>query len=294
MGSHERVRESEAVTDGGAGRQDAGAGAEWERAREAAACLAQRMGLAEGSVAVVLGSGWVPAADALGAPAATLAYREVPGFPRIGVAGHVGEARRYDIGGRAALVLCGRVHGYEGHRPATVVHSVRAAVLAGCGTVVLTNAAGAIAPLLPGTLVAIADHLNLTGRSPLAGPEPPAPFPSRFVDLVGLYDRELRGVARASGVEAEGVYAGLSGPHYETPAEVAMLKAFGADLVGMSTVWEAIAARHLAASVLGLSLVTNAAAGTADAGVTHGEVVEVGRRRARDLGRVLASILEAR
>jgi purine-nucleoside phosphorylase len=187
-------------------------------------------------------------------------------------------------------VFLGRVHLYEGLSPAAVVHGVRTAVAAGCRTVVLTNAAGGIrAGLSVGEPVLISDHLNLTGRSPLAGPPPPG---SRFTDLTDLYSPRLRALAREADPSlTEGVYAMMPGPHYETPAEITMLGRLGADLVGMSTVLEAIAARHLGAEVLGISLVTNLAAGLAGQSLSHAEVVEAGRASASRMGSLLAGIL---
>ena len=172
------------------------------------------------------------------------------------------------------LVFLGRTHLYEGHSPATVVqHGVRTAIAAGCRTIVLTNAAGGIeAGLQPGQAVVISDHLNLTGKSPLTGPPPPQGYPPRFTDLTDLYSADLREIVHAAGHDlAEAVYAGLPGPHYETPAEIRMLRTAGAGLVGMSTVLEAIAARHLGARVLGISLVTNIAAGLSAEALDHGE-----------------------
>ena len=170
---------------------------------------------------------------------------------------------------------------YEGRSPAQVVHAVRTAIIAGASVVVLTNAAGAIDPaILPGQVVLIRDHVNLTGASPLSGAEPPAPYRSRFVDLTDLYSSRLREVARSlDPTLQQGVYAALRGPHYETPAEVLMLQLAGADLVGMSTALEAIAARHLGATVLGLSLVTNLAAGVSPQPLHHAEVLAAGRPR---------------
>lgn len=204
--------------------------------------------------------------------------------------GHRGVVRSVALAGGRALVFLGRVHAYEGHDLDTVVHGVRTAAAAGCRAVVLTNAAGAVNPAYRvGQPVLIADHLNLTGRSPLGGPPPPAGQPSRFVDLTDLYGRARRAeLIAAAGPLAEGVYAGLPGPHYETPAEIRMLATLGADLVGMSTVHEAIAARHQGLEVLGISLVTNAAAGLGDAPLDHGEVVEAGRAATGELGRLIA------
>jgi purine-nucleoside phosphorylase len=240
--------------------------------------------------AVVLGSGWAPAADAIGAARTEIPLTELGGFPGSTVPGHTPVARSVPMGAVRVLVFLGRVHLYEGLSPAAVVHGVRTAVAAGCRAVVLTNAAGGIRPgLSVGEPVLISDHLNLTGRSPLSGPPPPG---QRFVDLTDLYSPRLRGLAREADPSlAEGVYAMMPGPHYETPAEITMLGRLGADLVGMSTVLEAIAARHLGAEVLGISLVTNLAAGLAGQGLSHAEVVEAGRASASRMGGLLASVL---
>jgi purine-nucleoside phosphorylase len=245
-------------------------------------------------VAVVLGSGWKPAADAIGAAGASgveVPLTELGGFPQPTVAGHTPTVRSVGAGPRRVLLFLGRVHLYEGLPPATVVHGVRTAVLAGCRAVVLTNAAGGIRPGLGvGQPVLISDHLNLTGKSPLSGPAPS--IGQRFVDLTDLYSPRLRALARdADPSLAEGVYAMLPGPHYETPAEITMLGRLGADLVGMSTGLEAIAARHLGAEVLGISLVTNLAAGLAGHGLSHAEVVEAGQAAASRMGTLLAGIL---
>ena len=181
---------------------------------------------------------------------------------------------------------------------ATVVHGVRTAVAAGCRVIVLTNASGGIrADYRPGQPVLISDHLNLTGRSPLTGAPPPEGYPSRFTDLTDLYSRRLRTLARAADPDlAEGVYAALPGPHYETPAEIRILRTAGADLVGMSTALEAIAARHLGAEVLAISLVTNLAAGVTLPGgapqeLDHAEVTATGQAAAARMGALLAGIL---
>jgi len=265
----------------------------YSAAAASAARLAQLTGKPQHDIAVVLGSGWAAAADALGSPEAQVAMAELGGFPEPTVPGHLAAVRSVSIAGRQVLVFLGRAHLYEGHSPATVVHGVRTAVAAGCGTLVLTNAAGGIqAGLQPGQPVLISDQLNLTGASPLAGPPPPDGYPSRFTDLTGLYPANLRETARAVAPDlAEAVYAGLAGPHYETPAEIRMLRSCGAGLVGMSTVLEAIAARHLGARVLGISLVTNIAAGLSPQPLDHGEVVAAGQREAGALGVLLRSIL---
>ena len=242
-------------------------------------------------LAVVLGSGWAPAADAIGATEVEVPLTELGGFGEPTVAGHAPTVRAVGAGPLRVLVFLGRVHLYEGLPPATVVHGVRTAVVAGCRAVVLTNAAGGIRPgLAVGEPVLISDHLNLTGKSPLTGPAPSVG--QRFVDLTDLYSPRLRALAReADPGLAEGVYAMLPGPHYETPAEIRMLGRLGADLVGMSPGLEAIAARQLGAEVLAISLVTNLAAGLAGQGLSHAEVVEAGRASATRMGALLASIL---
>jgi purine-nucleoside phosphorylase len=265
----------------------------YQAAQASAAWLAELSGKDRHDAAVVLGSGFAAAAAALGPADTEIPLADLGGFPQPTVPGHAAVARSLTIGPLRVLVYLGRVHLYEGHQVTTVVHGVRTAVAAGCGVVVLTNAAGGIrGGYQVGQPVLIRDHLNLTARSPLTGPPPPPGYPPRFTDLTGLYSPRLRTLARQidPGL-AEGVYAALPGPHYETPAEIAMLRALGADLVGMSTVLEAIAARHLGAEVLAISLVTNLAAGLADHGLDHGEVVAAGTAAADRIGALLASIL---
>lgn len=254
-------------------------------AAAAAAALAAATGVDRHDVVVVLGSGWVPAADALGRPAVELPVTDLPGFLPPVVAGHAGRVRSVEVSGRQALVLLGRTHLYEGGGVAAVVHGVRTAVAAGCRTVVLTNAAGGLRPgLVVGQPLLIADHLNLTGRSPLVGPD--------FVDLTDLYAARLRALAReVEPTLEEGVYAALPGPQYETPAEIRMLRALGADLVGMSTALEAIAARAAGAEVLGVSLVTNLAAGITGAPLDHSEVLAAGAAAAQRMGALLAEVI---
>jgi purine-nucleoside phosphorylase len=265
----------------------------YQAAQASAARLAELTGQPRHDVAVVLGSGWAPAADALGSADAEVPLAELGGFPPPTVGGHSPAVRSLRAGPVRALVFLGRVHLYEGHPVATVVHGVRTALAAGCQVVVLTNAAGGINPgYQVGQPVLVADHLNLTGRSPLAGPPPPAGYGPRFTDLTDLYSQRLRALARAAdrGL-AEGVYAALPGPHYETPAEIRMLRTVGADLVGMSTALEAIAARHLGAEVLAISLVSNLAAGLAPHGLDHAEVVAAGQAAAGRMGALLAGLL---
>jgi len=256
-----------------------------ELARRAAHVIAERTGIGEHDVAIVLGSGWSPAIAVLGSPTATLPQTELPGFAPPTAVGHAGEVLSIRIGEHRVLVLAGRVHAYEGHDLAHVVHPVRAACAAGARIVVLTNAAGGLrADLEVGQPVLISDHLNLTARSPLVGPQ--------FVDLTDAYSPRLRGLAHETDPQlAEGVYAGVPGPHYETPAEIRMLSMLGADLVGMSTVHETIAARAAGAEVLGVSLVTNLAAGITGAPLSHAEVLAAGAASATRMGTLLAGVI---
>jgi purine-nucleoside phosphorylase len=259
----------------------------------AVAELARLTGVARHDVAVVLGSGWQDAAAGIGAVSAEVPMARLPGFSLPTVPGHEGRLLSAELAGRRVLVLVGRVHLYEGRTPAEVVHAVRVAVRAGAGVVVVTNAAGGVDPAYQvGQTVLIRDHLNLTGASPLAGPAPPDPYASRFVDLTDCYSTRLRALAHAVAPDlAEGVYAALAGPHYETPAEITMLRRAGADLVGMSTALEAIAARHLGAEVLGLSLVTNPAAGVSPEPIAHGDVLAAGAAAAPGLARLIAEVI---
>lgn len=252
---------------------------------EAAAALATATGVARHDVAVVLGSGWQAAADVLTPDSREVPMATLPGFVPPAAGGHGGTVRSGRVGDRRVLVLLGRTHLYEGHGVDAVVHGVRTAAAAGCRCVVLTNAAGGIrADLRVGRLVLIADQLNLTGRSPLVGP--------CFIDLTELYSPRLRAVAREVDPSLpEGVYAGLAGPQYETPAEIRMLRALGADLVGMSTVLEAIAARAAGLEVCGLSLVSNLAAGIADAPLSHEEVLAAGAAAADRVGELLRDLV---
>ncbi|WP_078323693.1 purine-nucleoside phosphorylase [Mycobacteroides salmoniphilum] len=256
-------------------------------ASSAAAEIAARTGVASHHVAVVLGSGWAPAAAALGIPATSIAMADLPGFSPPSAAGHGGSVLSVPIGdtGERMLVLLGRIHAYEGHDLRHVVHPVRTACAAGARTIVLTNAAGGLREdYTVGQPVLISDHLNLTARSPLVG--------AQFVDLVDAYAPRLRALAREIDDSlTEGVYAGLPGPHYETPAEIRMLRTLGADLVGMSTVHETIAARAAGAEVLGVSLVTNLAAGMTGESLNHEEVLATGRASATRMGQLLSSVI---
>ncbi|UOY01168.1 purine-nucleoside phosphorylase [Blastococcus sp. PRF04-17] len=236
-------------------------------------------------VAVVMGSGWAPAADAFGTAEASVSIGDLPGFAAPTAVGHGGEVRSVRVGERRVLLFLGRTHYYEGRGVDPVVHGVRTAAAAGVRTVVLTNAAGGLAPdHRVGQAVIISDHLNLTARSPLVGAD--------FVDLTDLYSARLRSLAREiDPALSEGVYAALPGPHYETPAEIRMLRTLGADLVGMSTALEAIAARAAGLEIFGLSMVTNAAAGITGEKLDHEEVLAAGRAAAGRLGQFLVEFV---
>ncbi len=266
----------------------------WLLVDAAATAVREHTGVDRHDVAVILGSGWATAAERLGTTVAEVAMTDLPGFVVPSVTGHANVVRSVrSAEGRAVLALLGRLHAYEGHELECVVHGVRAAVRAGCSTVILTNAAGGLrAGMTVGQPVLIADHLNLTGRSPLGGAGGSGSGPSRFVDLTDAYSPRLRAIAREIDPSLEeGVYAGVVGPHYETPAEVRMLQQLGADLVGMSTVHEVVAARHVGAEVLGISLVTNLAAGLGDDGLDHAAVVDAGQQAAAGLGDLLAAVV---
>jgi purine-nucleoside phosphorylase len=259
----------------------------FEVARDAAEVIAARTGSPTHDVALVLGSGWGQAGDLVGQTLATIDNADVPGFAAAAVAGHRGVMRSVAIGdtGRRALVFGTRTHFYEGRGVRAVVHGVRTAAAAGCRTIVLTNGCGSTNPGWgPGTPVLIRDHINLTAESPIEGPN--------FVDLTDLYTPRLRQVAHEVDADlAEGVYVQFRGPHYETPAEVHMARTIGGDLVGMSTTLEAIAARQSGLDVLGISLVTNLAAGISGQPLAHEEVLEAGQAAAPRCGRLLATVV---
>lgn len=265
----------------------------FELAEQAAAQLREQSGVDAYDVAVVLGSGWQEGAVALGAPSSEVATSSLLGFAPPSVAGHVGRILSIEIGGRKIALLAGRVHLYEGHSASEVVHPVRTMIAAGAKKVVLTNACGGLLlSIPPGHVVMIRDHINLTATSPLEGLLPPEGYRGRFVDLSDLYSARLRHLVHETvpGLN-EAVYLGVRGPHYETPAEIEMAGVMGATVVGMSTVLEAIAARHLDAEVLGLGLVSNFAAGIATGPLSHSEVLEAGQSAATSLGEMLAKIL---
>jgi len=216
----------------------------------------------------------------------------LPGFVAPTVPGHDGSILLVRVGEKNVALVSGRVHLYEGNSAHAVVHPIRTVIFAGASSVVLTNAAGGLDSMLgPGSIVLLRDHINLTATSPLEGAVPPESYGQRFVDLSDLYDASLReSVKHVVPTISEGVYAGVRGPHYETPAEIKMLRTMGASLVGMSTVLEAIAARHMRANVLGLSLVTNFAAGVTDEPLDHEEVLAAGKAAQRSLGALLQRV----
>lgn len=237
-------------------------------------------------VALIMGSGWISAAEALGNPTHEFAVTELSGFPAPTVAGHGGKVRSYNLENSVnSLVFLGRTHFYEGLGMEPVAHAVRTAVKAGCRTIVLTNACGGInTDYKVGQPVIIRDHISLTAASPLIGAD--------FVDLTDLYSKRLRELVKAEDSSlAEGVYVHWRGPSYETPAEIKMMRAMGADLVGMSTVPEAIAAHALGAEILAISLVTNAAAGVTGEKLNHAEVIAAGKAAADRMGKLLAKVL---
>ena len=268
-----------------------------DRVRAAATALSERVDAQGAEVAVVLGSGLASVADGVtkgqAAPYATL-----PGFPGTTVAGHPGRVVVGTIGSRKTLFLCGRVHGYEGYEASEVGFGVRVAATLGARTLIVTNAAGGVdAALHPGQIVLISDHLNLTGHSPLTGPNDERIGP-RFVDMTDAYSPALRALAAQVGPGVlgyplrEAVYAGMAGPSYETPAEVRMLRVLGAGLVGMSTVHEVITARHAGLEVLGLSIVANHAAGVIQQKLHHEDVTRAANVAAEGLGRLIVDIVK--
>ena len=254
-------------------------------AAAAAERLRELTGVDSHDTALVLGSGWLPAVDALGETTAEALTTDLPGFAPPAVEGHAGKIRSVRAGHRNLLVFLGRTHFYEGHGVATVVHGVRTAAAAGCRTAVLTNGCGGLKETwTPGTAVLIRDHINLTGTSPIVG--------ANFVDLTDLYSPRLRELCReVDPTLDEGVYVQFPGPHYETPAEIGMVRAIGGDLVGMSTTLEAIAAREAGMEVLGISLVTNLAAGITGEPLDHEEVLAAGQAAATRMGKLLGEVV---
>ena len=256
-------------------------------AEAAAAVIRERTGVERHDIALVLGSGWGQTGDLIGETVATIENTDVPGFGKAAVAGHSGVMRSVRIGstGRRALVYGTRTHYYEGRGVRAVVHGIRTAAAAGCTTVVITNGCGGLREeWVPGTPVIISDHINLTGESPLEG--------ATFVDLTDAYSPRLRALAKEIDPSLdEGVYVQFRGPQYETPAEVRMAGILGGDLVGMSTSLETIAARQSGLEVLGISLVTNPAAGISKTPLDHGEVLQAGRQAAEYCGGLLAAVV---
>ena len=270
----------------------------YDRVRNAAETVAERLDAAEAEVAVVLGSGLGGVADRLHGPRSAL-YATLPGFPETTVAGHPGRLVVGTLAGRKILLLCGRVHVYEGYPACEVGFSVRVAAAMGAPTLIVTNAAGGIDPsFVPGEIVAISDQLNLTGASVLSGPNDERLGP-RFVDMSDAYAPALRALAAQAAPDVlgrplrEGVYAGVAGPAYETPAEVRMLRSLGAGLVGMSTVHEVTAARHAGMAVLGLSLVSNHAAGVKNEPLRHEDVTRAAAAGSDVMGALIAGVVAA-
>lgn len=257
-------------------------------ARDAAAQIAEKTGVERHDIALTLGSGWAKAADLVGETTATIPATEIAGFSKPALEGHTGSLRSILLpNGKRALVIGARTHYYEGHGVRRVVHSVRTAAATGATTMILTNGAGGIRETWrPGTPVLISDHINLTAASPLEG--------ATFVDLTDLYSRRLRDLARTidPGLD-EGVYCQFRGPQYETPAEVQMTKAIGGHIVGMSTALEAIAARQAGMEILGMSLITNLAAGIQKTPLSHEEVIEAGKAAEAVISALLAKIVAA-
>ncbi len=254
-------------------------------AQQAATKLADLTGVEKHDVLLVMGSGWLPALDALGAATAEVSTTDLPGFAATSVVGHSGKIRSVDVGGKHVMVLTGRTHYYEGKGVRAVVHGVRTAAAAGVRVAVLTNGCGGLKETwTPGTPVLISDHINLTAATPIEG--------ANFVDLTDVYSPRLRALCKEIDPSLdEGVYAQFPGPQYETPAEINMIRVMGAHLAGMSTVLEAIAAREAGLEVLGISLVTNAAAGMSGQPLNHEEVLEAGKAAASRMGSLLSAIM---
>ena len=257
-------------------------------AQAAAKSISEETNVIRHDIALTLGSGWAKAADLIGETIAEIPAADVPGFASSGVPGHTGTIRSIKMAnGKHALVIGARTHFYEDKGVRAVVHSVRTAAACGAKVMVLTNGAGGIKDhWTPGTPVLISDHLNLTASSPLEG--------ATFIDLTDLYSSRLRDIARTIDATLdEGVYVQFRGPHYETPAEVQMAKVMGGHIVGMSTALEAIAAREAGMEVLGLSLITNLAAGISPEPLSHKEVIEAGQMAEPVISALLAKIVAA-
>jgi purine-nucleoside phosphorylase len=260
----------------------------FDQVSEAAACLQSKLGALTPGVAIVLGSGLGAVADSVENPI-FIPYGDIPHFPQSTVQGHSGRIVAGTLSGTPVIVMQGRVHFYEGYTPLQVTFPMRVLGLAGIRAVVLTNAAGGIAPGLSiGQLVALSDHINALGFNPLTGPNEPrfAITPTsglRFFDMTEAYSKHLRTLAQQAAQQEgwtleEGIYLATPGPSFETPAEIRAFRTLGATLVGMSTVPETIVARHMGIQVLGISCVTNLAAGISPTQLSHEEVFEAGRR----------------
>lgn len=259
-----------------------------ELARQASDAIRATSGIEAHNIALTLGSGWAKASDLIGETVAEISADEIPGFSASGIPGHTGTIRSVRLpNSKHALVLGARTHFYEDKGVRAVAHGVRVAAACGAKIMVLTNGAGGIKESWsPGTPVLISDHINLTAASPLEG--------ATFIDLTDLYSSRLRDVARSIDPSLdEGVYVQFRGPHYETPAEVRMAKAMGGHIVGMSTALEAIAAREAGMEVLGLSLITNLAAGISPHPLSHQEVVDAGKAAEPVISALLAKIVLA-
>jgi purine-nucleoside phosphorylase len=272
----------------------------FDRVQAAARAAGEQLEIDSPTAAIVLGSGLGGVADRL-SDARRVAYASLPCFPETTVAGHPGRLVAGKLGGpsgdKTVLLLCGRVHGYEGYPPSEVGFGVRVVAALGVRTLIVSNASGAVDPAFsPGEIVAISDHINLTSGSPLTGANDERLGP-RFVDMTDAYDPKLRALAAAAAPRAigrelrEAIYAGVAGPAYETPAEVRLLRTLGAGLVGMSTVHEVIAARHAGMAVLGLSLVANLAAGVSAGPLRHEDVTRAAAAGTDALGRLVAAVV---
>jgi purine-nucleoside phosphorylase len=260
----------------------------FEIARHAADQIAEKTGVKHHDIALTLGSGWANAANIIGTTTATISATEIVGFSPPALVGHSGTLRSVLLpDGKRALIIGARTHYYEGHGVRRVVHSVRTAAATGASIMVLTNGAGGIKKhWTPGTPVLISDHINFTADSPLEG--------ATFVDLTDLYSTRLRDIAhRCDPTLDEGVYCQFRGPHYETPAEIQMVKTIGGHIVGMSTALEAIAARETGMEILGMSLITNLAAGIQKTPLSHQEVIDAGKQAAPVISTLLARIVAA-
>jgi purine-nucleoside phosphorylase len=267
----------------------------YDKASEAAAFIKDRTAGREPRVAVVLGSGLGGVADAIENPV-EIPYEEIPNFCRSTVEGHAGRLIIGSCGGTDVIAMKGRFHFYEGYSMQEVTLPIRVFTLMGINSLILTNAAGGTAPhLSPGSLMIITDHINLMGDNPLRGPNDTR-FGPRFPDMTSVYTPAYidaaHQVAREMGiVVAEGVYLALRGPCYETPAEVRMLRDQGGDALGMSTVPEAIIARHSGVKILAISCITNTAAGLVRQEINHEEVMEVGARAGKQLSKLIIKLI---